>query len=217
MIYIVLNSLSSSFKILVPNLCRQKSLYNTIKFVNCVFTRNVNMEAIIYIRPPTTYANIGIIIITESTFYKNKNTTVIKVKKESQILYVTTYLFLSYVNRSCNEHDDGDNLILITNGRILFLDFVLFKQNRYYENIINLQSSILLFRYYNEISSNYARHIVKALGSSFLFINVFATTNISKNIVYKTIKQVSTFEKHVVPSYLSISKSQQYSEGIIIG
>ena len=77
------------------------------------------MEAIIYARPPTTNVIIGYIAISRSTFHKNINTNFIKVKKESRnIFYVTTYLILYVVDISCNEHDDGDNLILITNGRI---------------------------------------------------------------------------------------------------
>ena len=178
---------------------KQENSHNVIKFTNCIFTKNVNMEAIIYITPPTKYMSIGYISISKSTFYKNKNTNFIKVKKESRdILYVTTYLILHSVNISCNEHDDGDNLILISNGRIWFLKSVFFNQNGYYENIINLQSSLLMFRQYTEISSNHARHIVKAQGNSFLFMQAFTTVNISHNIVYKTIKQVSALEKHTV-------------------
>ena len=200
MFYIVLNSLSSRYNILLMNIHKEKSLRNSIKFKKCTFTRNSNMEAIIYVRPLTKYNIIGYIAVSKSTFYKNKNTNFIEVKKESRnILYVTTYLILHFVNVSCNEHDDGDNLILITNGQIVFLKSVVFTQNSYYENIINLQSSLIMFNHYTEISSNYARHIVKAQSSSFLFIHVFSTVNISHNVVYKTIKQVSTLEKHAVP------------------
>ena len=154
------------------------------------------MEAIIYVRPSTTYA---IITISKSTFYRNKKTNFIKVNSESQISYVTTYFILSAVNVSCNEHDDGDSLIHIINGRIFFFNSVFLNQNRYYENIISLQSSMLMFRQYNEISSNYARHIIKAQSNSFLFVHVITTVNISHNVVYKTTKQVSALEKQAVP------------------
>ena len=197
MFHIVLDSLSP-YNNLLLNMCKQKSLHNTIQFSNCTFTRNINMEAIIYVRPPTTYTIIGIITISESTFYKNKKTNFIKVNSESQVFYVTTYLILRVVNVFCNEHDDGDSLILITNGRISLYKSV-FNQNGYYENIISLQSSMLAFKPYNEISSNYARHIVKAQSSSFLFMNTSTTVNISHNVVYKTTKQVSALEKQAVP------------------
>ena len=200
MFHIVLDSLTAHHMLVNIHMRKQNSLYNTIEFSNCTFTRNINMEAIIYVRPPTTYETIGFIKISESTFYKNKKTNFIKVNSESQIFYVTTYLFLYAVNVSCNEHDDGDSLIFITNGRIMFHKSVFLNQNRYYENIISLQSSVILFNSYNtEISSNYARHIVKAQSSSSLFMNIFTTVNISHNVVYKTIKQVSALEKHAVP------------------
>ena len=135
---IVLNSLSSTHNNLLVNMCKQKSLENTIKFSNCTFTRNINMNAIIYIKPPTTYATIGSITISECTFHNNKNTHFIKANSKSQLLYVTIYFILSAVNVSCNEHDDGDNLILITNGQMLFYKSVFLKHNKYYENIISL-------------------------------------------------------------------------------
>ena len=199
MFHIVLDSSSSYHHHLFVNMRKEKSLHNIIKFSNCIFTRNINMEAIIYVRPSTTYTIIGSIMIRESTFYKNKKTNFIKVNSESQIFYVTTYFILNIVNVSCNEHDDGDSLIHITNGRILLYKFVFLNQNRYYENIISLQSSMLVFRYYTEISDNYARHIVKSQSSSFLFMDVFTTVNISHNVVYKTTKQVSALEKQAVP------------------
>ena len=69
-----------------------------------------------------------------------------------------TYLILHAVNISCNEHDDGHDLILITNGQILFDGSVFLKHNKYYENIINLQSSLLVLMDYVKISRNYARY-----------------------------------------------------------
>ena len=98
-----------------------------------------------------------------------------------------------------NQHHHGENLILLTNGH-LHIESVFFNHNSYYENIVNLQSSTLLFiKHYNEISSNYARHIIKAQSNSFLFMHYQVTVNISHNVVYKVIKQVNTFESHATP------------------
>ena len=198
MFYIVLNSLTLYSHILT-NLRKHRSLQNDIRISNCIFTRNINMEAIIYIRPPTTYVIIGYIKVSRITFHKNINSNFIKVKKESwNIFYITTYLTLYAVNVSCNEHDDGDNLILITNGCVLFDNFFL-NHNKYYENIISLQSSMVVFKRYTEISGNYARYIVKAQTKSFLFMDVPADVNISNNVAYKTSKLVSASEKHTIP------------------
>ena len=197
MFYIVINSLTQLS--LLTGVRKHKSMENDIEFRNCIFTRNINMEAIIYISPPATYLIIGYITISRSTFNKNINTSFIKVKKESwNIFYFTTYFTLIAVNVSCNEHDDGDNLILITNGRMLLIKSVL-NQNSYYENIINLQFSLLVVSRYTEIGGNYARYIVKAQSNSFLLMSTLTTINISNNVVYKTTKVVSALEKHTVP------------------
>ena len=201
MFYIVLNSLTSFSKIYLmhTHVYSHRSFRNDIKFSNCVFTRNINMEAIIYVRPPTTNAIIGYIAVSRSTFHKNINTNFIKIRKESwNIFYITTYIILHVVNITCNEHDDGDNLIFITNGQMLFFNSVFLKHNKYYENTISLQSSILVFRQYTEISGNYARYIVKAQSNSLLFMHVLPTINISNNVVYKTTQQVSPLEKHTL-------------------
>ena len=58
---------------------------------------------------------------------------------------------------------------------------------------------MLVFKEYSEISSNYARQVIKAQSSSFVFMYTFAIVNISHNAVYNIIKQVSTSEKHAVP------------------
>ena len=58
---------------------------------------------------------------------------------------------------------------------------------------------MLFLKEYNEISSNQAKHIVKAQSNSFIFIQYLATVNISHNVVYKVIKQVSALEKHAIP------------------
>ena len=198
MFYIVLSNRLASFS-QIMSIRKHKGLQNDIKFSNCIFTRNINMEAIIYIRPPTTYLIIGNIAISRSTFHKNINTSFIKVRKESwNIFYITTYLTLYAVNVSCNEHDDGDNLILITNGRMLFYESIFLNHNKYYENIISLHSSMLAFRHYTEISGNYARYVVKAQSNSFLFMHFSTTVNISNNVVYKTTKLVSVSEKYAV-------------------
>ena len=199
MFYIVLKSLSVVTKFFFTTRLEQKRLYSYFTFKNCIFTRNTNMEATIYVRPSTTEAIVSNTKMVDVLFYQNKNTNFIKVTKESQsIWYVTTYFWLQCVNISSNEHNYGDNLILITSGNLLFIS-VIFNQNRYYENVINLQSSALLFQGYTEISRNYARYIVTAQSKSFIFIDHYKIANISHNVVYKIIKQVNIFEKHAIP------------------
>ena len=58
---------------------------------------------------------------------------------------------------------------------------------------------MLLLYGYNEISSNIARHIIKAQSHSFIFMHFLATANISHNVVYKVIELVRAVEKQAIP------------------
>ena len=173
--------------------------FYAIKIHNCTFTRNTNIKALINIRPPNTQTKIGYTAIYKTTITDNNNVSFIKVERESRtIYYEIIYILLISVNVSSNEHHYTDNLILIANA-FLILKSVLFSQNSYYDNIVYLQSSVLLLKGYNNINNNYAIHIIKAQSNSFLYMHYLATVNISHNVVYKVIKQVSAVEKHAAP------------------
>ena len=170
------------------------------QFDECIFTRNANIKALIYVKVPIAYTTVRYIAIAKSSISDNKNMTFIKV----ELRFWTTYFMiicisLTSVNVTSNEyHYVDNNLILIANGLLLFRS-VFFHQNGYFDNIVYLQSSILYINNYNNISSNYARHIIKAQSNSYIFIYYLATVNISHNVVYKVIKQVSSVEKHAIP------------------
>ena len=171
-------------------------MHNIIAFKNCIFSNNSEINAVIYVKPPITDAIVGQIIIINSTFQKNKNAHFIKVKKEYQTLWhMGTQLLLSHVNISYNKHRNGGSLIL----GMMILNHVFFSQNRYFRNLISLHSSMLVFEFYTEMTNNHARHIVKAQSKSFLLFDTTAIVNVSHNVVYKTIKLVSTFERNTEP------------------
>ena len=178
-------------------------LYNyAFQFYQCTFTRNTNMKALFYIQPPYTKAAVRVAHISfiKSAVTCNKNVTFIKGEWDYQtIWYNTITVHLSFVNVSSNEHHYGDSLILIANGRLV-IKYIFLQQNEYYDSIFNLHSSLLLFeKSYNEISSNYARHIIKTQTSSFIFMHQATTVKVSHNVVYKIVKQVNIFEKHATP------------------
>ena len=178
-----------------------KQLYNyAFQFYQCTFTRNANMKALIYIQPPYTKAAVIYISFIKSTVTDNKNLTYIKVEWEFQTIWYNTFtVVLYFVNVSSNEHHCGDSLMFVANGH-LRIQSVFLHQNGYYENIFNLQSSLLILRKpYSEISSNYARHIIKTQSSSFIFMHRAAVVNVSHNVVYKIIKQLNIFKKHATP------------------
>ena len=170
-----------------------------IWFDECIFTRNTDISAVIYIRPPIAHTTVGYLTIIKSSFSDNKNVAFIKVVLKYQtIYYMIIYVSLTNVNVSSNEYYIDNNLILIANGLLQFRH-VFFIQNICYDNIVYLQSSLLYIKRYNEISSNYARHIIKAQSNSFLFIHYLAIFNISHNVVFKVTKIVSNIEKYATP------------------
>ena len=172
-----------------------------VRFHECTFTRNTNMQALIYVKPSNAAETLVYIPILKSIFSDNKNTTLIKVARKFQIVYSSTIIeiILAFVNMSLNEYHYGKSLISITKGR-LRIHSVIFDHNCQYDNLIDLQSSMLLFKKkYSEISNNCVRHIIKAQRSSYVFIDQFITVNISNNVVYKVIKQVRTSEEHTAP------------------
>ena len=183
--------ISSSFKMITQSHKR----HFIIQIYACTFTRNTNMKALIYVKLPSTDVTVGYMSILKCTVSRNKNVTFIKVEQPTQILYdKVIYILLAFVNVSSNKHHYGDNLISITNGYLRIISFI-FIQNGYYGNVLNFQTSMLYVTDYIEMSSNYARHIIKAQGNSYIYIYYLTTINISHNVLYK----VFNFERHATP------------------
>ena len=182
---------SSNFKIATQS---NRQNYN-IRFHTCTFIRNTNMKALINVKLPSTDLTVAYMAIINCTISDNQNVTFIKVEQPTQITYdKVIFIVLAFINVSSNKHHYGENFISITNGYIRIRD-LFFIQNGYYDSVFNFQSSKLYVQKYYEISSNYARHIIKAQGSSFILIHYLATINISHNVVYK----VFNFERHATP------------------
>ena len=183
-----------------PQIASKTQLYNYfILFDKCTFKDNANMKALIYVSPSNAQIVTGHIMINNSTFSNNINMTFIKVELEfhticSEIIYIS----LAFIIISSNEYHHIDNLISVVNG-LLYFRSVFFSQNHYYDNMVYLQSSMLYISGHNEISSNLARHIIKAKRNSFIYMYYSATANISYNVVYKVIKFVNIFQKHSIP------------------
>ena len=164
-----------------------------------IFTRNTNMNTIIYLRPSIAHTTVGYLSLINNSFSDNKNVAFMKATLKFQTLYyMIIFVSLNNVNLSSNECYIDNNLISIANGLVLFHS-VFFNQNGYYDNIIYLQSSWLYIKGYNEICSNSARYIMKAQSNSYLFVHCLAIFNISHNVVFKVTKIVSNIEKYATP------------------
>ena len=70
MFHIVLYNLRCFDNVVLLQYCKQQ--YSNIYFINCTFTYNINMEAMIYIVPASSRAITGYIRIANSTFCNNR-------------------------------------------------------------------------------------------------------------------------------------------------
>ena len=170
--------------------------YSNLYFRNCMFVNNSNMQAMIYIMPASTSANAGRIEIHNVQFIKNRNVHFIEVKGETEIVLwqLSTYIYMYNINVSLNEHHDGSNLISITNGVLYLEKNSTYTNNGYYENILMLHLSTVIFSDYTVIANNRVKQIMEATSGSYFIMRIGSAFNITNNIVYNIVKQVHTFE-----------------------
>ena len=175
--------------------------YSHLYFRNCKFVNNSNMQAMIYIKPASTSANAGRIEIWNTQFIKNRNIHFIEVKSETEIVLwqLSTYIFMYNINISLNEHHDGSNLISITNSVLYLEENSTFINNGYYENILMLHLSTVIFSDYTVIANNHVRQIIETTSGSYFIMRIGTAFNIINNTVYNIIKQVHTFEGATQP------------------
>ena len=173
--------------------------YSIIYFRNCMFVNNSNMQAVIYIIPASTSANAGRIEIQNGQFIKNRNVHFIEVKGETEIVLwqLSTYIYMYNINVSLNEHYDGSNLISITNGVLYLEKNSTYIYNGYYENILMLHLSTVIFSDYTVIGNNHVKQIIEATSGSYFVMRIGSTFNITNNIVYNIVKQVCTSESAI--------------------
>ena len=206
MFLIVLNSfefprnISSSIKF------QSVRFYNmlTINFYNCSFSRNSNMEAMIYVQPSTFSEITAYIVIENSTFHNNKDLHFLKVTREYGVLPSTiTYVFLLNLIVSNNDHQNfGGDLILVTKGHVQLANNVFVGNYYKYKSLFTLLSSMLYFTLSNSFINNKARYIIKAQEGSIFFIQCFAAVSIVDNFAYKVVLQENTIGNsgvHICP------------------
>ena len=106
-----------------------------INIENYAFT---NMATMIYWSPASSCVVAGYIKLKHGIFGNNSQLHFIIVKSKVEIIWQLTTIIEITVSVFSNRHTDGDSLIFITNGAIRFKGPVLFMNNSYYRNIIEL-------------------------------------------------------------------------------
>ena len=167
---------------------------NMINIENYTFVNNTNMAAMIYLSPASSRVVAGYIKLKHGIFCNNSQIHFIIVKSEAEIIWqLVTIVEISMFNVFSNRHTDDDSLIFITNGAIRFKGPVLFMNNSYYRNIIELHLSVGILQGSIELTANVARQILKAKSNSYFMLQEHSTVNMSKNTVYIVATQVQQF------------------------
>jgi len=142
--------------------------YNQISFKNCKFINNTNIESMIYIEPASSQAITGYVTIRDCEFSGNRYVHLINAESKRGILWqITHFMVIGKTRIHSNTHDNGKNLVSITNGMMSLEGPIFISNNSYYRNIIKLQMSTLIFRSYIEVVNNHARQILEASEGSY--------------------------------------------------
>ena len=202
--YNVGNSLLKMFQIILYNLgcfntainkqLYSKQQYNNITFLDCNFTNNQNMKSMIHLSPSSTRAITGYLNFNNTKFCHNQDVHYINVERSVEIIWQLTNLMeIKNTVVSWNNHSDGRSLISITNGALILQSSEV-NQNQNYQNVIRIIMSPIFFTKYVEISSNVARHILKASkDGSYFTMTVNTTLAITNNTVYMIALQEHRF------------------------
>ena len=164
-------------------------------FLNCSFVENTNIEFMIYVKL-SSYSNRGYIQIDNSTFHNNINVCFLKVTEYfGYIPNIVANVVLTDLTVSCNNQQYyGNDLIFITNARVIFSNSVFIDNYYEYNSIIKLHYSRIYFIRKNRIIKNKARYIIKAQRGSIFYLHSSATVNIVGNVVYKVVIQEYNIE-----------------------
>ena len=199
--------------------------YNQISFKDCKFINNSDMESLLYIQPASSQAITGYVTVRDCEFSGNTNVHLINAENKRGILWqITHFMVIGRTRIYSNTHDNGKNLISITNGMLSLEGPIFVSNNSYYRNIMKLQKSTLICRSYIEVVNNLARQILEANGGSFFIITdrgvpiigsaIISATNMAifTNIGIGTEQQEDRYRYR----YLYISNSL-YINGLCIG
>ena len=167
---------------------------NMINIENYTFANNTNMAAMIHLTPSSSRVVAGYIKLKNGTFCNNSQLHFITVKSKAEIIWqLTTIIEVAMVRVFSNRHTDGDSLIFITNGAIHFKGPVIFMNNTYYANIIELHLSVGMLQGSIQLTANVARQILKAKRNSYFMLQENSIVNMSQNTVYIVATQIHSF------------------------
>jgi len=225
--------------VLYNNVCFDKVSYSTAKsypkhrynkvslsFIDCKFNGNADMKSMIYIEPTSSRVMTGYVRIRRCKFCNNKNVNFVNVESEREIFWqLTVFVLFQATVIESNVHNSSNNLISITNGIVSLYGPILARNNINYYNILILQSSVMVFNNYVEISRNLVRQVLMEKYGSYLIVTEDTTVNISLNTVYMVAVQERTYRinsERICPfqfqtsKFDNLDKAHNYSFQIVV-
>ena len=193
--------LQSSASNFIKNVESIAGFTDVLRFYNCSFVRNTNIETMIHVEP-LSYSKQGCLQEDRSTFYNNTDVCFIKVNKNYAITRnLVTSVFLTNLTVSSNiQQYHSNDLILIMNAYVLFSNNVFTQNCNKYKSVLKLWSSVIYFIKNNRFIKNKARYVLIGQIGSILYLDGFATVRIVDNVAYKVILQEDTLDISGMPT-----------------
>ena len=177
-----------------PRKCDKQ--WNMMTFNNCHFVNNLNINSLLYFDLKNTLLFNALVDIQYCNFLFNKNVQILMVDSEVKVItQLSHYIYIMETNISSNRHDNLVNMISSTNGRIHVENVVI--TNNTYEHILTLYLSVLIYENYLEISSNFARFLIRAEEVSYYILKEYSTIKIANNLVYASITTAPVYTQHL--------------------
>ena len=172
-------------------------LANYIIFRNCDFFNNVNMNSLINMLLKHNQQLNMVVLIVGSNIQFNNDLQFINADSELKLLKALSYtIILSESNISSNTctAKNRTDLITLTSGMMQLKNSVITNNNNF-ENIIQLYSSLLLFKETTVFSRNRVRYILRGKEGTYCVYTEFSTVFVTENFLYLVSKTSVTYTK----------------------
>ena len=172
-------------------------LANHIMLTKCDFFNNTNMNSLINILLEHNQQLNMLVLIVESNIQCNNELQFINIDSEVKLLKALSYtIIISASNISSNicAAKNRTDLITLTSG-MMQLENSVITNNTNFENIIQLYSSLLLFKDITVFSKNHVRYIFWGKEGSYYVHMEFSTVRVTENFIYLVGGESETYTK----------------------
>ena len=171
--------------------------YSQISIAYCIFFNNTDIKALIDITPINTLSSKVNTTISNCNFYNHHVAHVLRVVSRVQTLLQFSHLTtISSSNISFNIIKNGVNLILSTNGILIFSKSVIIRNNTYFTSVIKVRFTVLKFSGHCQIFGNQVKYIFTGLEGSYYLLNENSIVNVTQNLLYAVIQHRLAYDEN---------------------